>query len=151
MAEETGPPGAAVSEEEGGEVASGASVNRATADPVARIEALEAELATAHAERVALHEQLASAQEALTVGAAHYREAVLATAPDVPPELVAGASVAEVDRSLAAARETVAAVQRRLAERVAAERVPAGAPPRGSADLSALSPREKIALALSAG
>ena len=97
MAEETGPPGAAVSEEEGGEVASGASATSATADPAAQIEALEAELATAHVEREALHEQLASAQEALTVSAAHYREAVLATAPEVPPELVAG------DRSRSAA------------------------------------------------
>ena len=69
----------------------------------------------------------------------------------MPPELVTGATVAEIDRSLAAARETVDAVQRRLSERAAAERVPAGAPVRVGTDLSALSPREKIALALRRG
>jgi len=84
----------------------------------------------------------------LAESADRYRAALLAASPEVPPELVSGATIAEVDRSLAAARETVAAVRRRLGQQAAAERVPAGAPARGAPDLAALSPREKIALAL---
>lgn len=166
----TSPPpqeGAAVAEgegaprEEGPEVGDGpsrASGSVAPNDPAARISELEGRLAStqadlqfAQAEAASLREQVSSAQSDLRLSAAKYREAMLAAAPDVPPELVAGVTVAEVDRSLVAARETVAAVQRRLAERAAAERVPAGAPARGGTDLSALSPREKIALALSRG
>lgn len=90
-------------------------------------------------------------KEQLNLAAAKYREAVLSASPEVPPDLVAGDSVEEVDRSLAAARKTVDAVRRQLASRTAAERVPAGAPARSGPDLSALSPREKIALALSRG
>ena len=117
----------------------------------ARSEALAAELEAertilrqAQDERDALREQVSRA-------AAKYREVLLAALPEVPLELVAGQSVEEIDRSLVSARATVDVVRRQLAGRAAAERVPAGAPARGAPDLSALSPREKIALALSRG
>jgi hypothetical protein len=85
----------------------------------------------------------------MSLAVAKYREAVLRSLPDVPPELVQGATVEEVEESLVAARRTVEAVRKQLAERALRERVPLGAPPRGQPDLSALSPKEKIALALS--
>ncbi|GEM_PF-787879 len=109
----------------------------------ARAEA-ESALQAAQAAREAVVQQLAA-------GAGRYRAAVLAAAPEVPPELVVGETVDAIDRSLGVARETVAAVRRQLAERSAVERVPAGAPARGGPDLAALSAREKIALALGAG
>lgn len=80
--------------------------------------------------------------------AERYRQALLRTEPEVPPELVTGATVDEVDTSLAAARATVQAVRRHLAHQAAGVRVPAGAPLRGEPDAGALSPRQKIALAL---
>ncbi len=104
----------------------------------------ESALLAVQAEREAAVQRLAD-------GAGRYRAALLAAAPEVPPELVVGDTVDAIDRSLAAARETVAAVRRQLAERTAVERVPAGSPARGGPDLSALSAREKIALALGAG
>ena len=67
-------------------------------------------------------------REQAGLAAAKYREALLATATEVPVELVAGDTVEEIDRSLAAARKMVEAVQRQLADRAAAERVPAGPP-----------------------
>lgn len=122
---------------------------------VAELDQERAALAEVRAEREALTTALKQTQTdrdtlsgQLAVGVERYRAAVLRTAPDVPEELVAGASIEEVDRSLATARDTVVAVQRRLAERAASERVPAGSPARGGTDISALSAREKIALAL---
>jgi len=116
-----------------------------------RLAAAEARASALEVERDSLREQVASAQADLRLAAARYREAVLSASPELPPDLVAGDTVEEVDRSLVAARKTVDAVRRQLADRAAAERVPAGAPARGGPDLSALSPREKIALALSRG
>ncbi len=114
-----------------------------------RLAAAERRVSALETERDGLREQLGSAQEDLRLAAAKYREAVLSASPELPPDLVAGDSVEEVDRSLVAARKTVDAVRRQLAGQAAAERVPAGAPARSGPDLSALSPREKIALALS--
>ncbi|MBI2886278.1 MAG: hypothetical protein HYY02_03615 [Chloroflexi bacterium] len=99
-------------------------------------------LRQAQDDAAALREQLAAA-------AARYREAVLAAAPEVPPELVQGHTLEEVDRSLEAARRTVEEVRRRLAAQAAAQRVPAGAPLRGGPELGGLSALEKIKWALS--
>ncbi len=79
---------------------------------------------------------------------ARYRGQVLAQSPEVPEELVKGATVAEVDSSLAAAQKLVERVRRQLEAKLSAERVPPGAPARSRPDLSALSPKDKIAYAL---
>ena len=120
-------------------------------EPEARMAALEEALRAAQDELDAAHRERTELTGQVALAAEHYRTALLAAAPEVPPELVTGATVAEIDRSLAAALGTVDAVQRRLSERAAAERVPAGAPVRVGTDLSALRPREKIALALRRG
>ncbi len=85
----------------------------------------------------------------LTDAAKRYRELLLAGSPEVPAELVTGATIEEVDASFAAARGVVQQVRRRIEEQADAEHVPAGAPPRTAPDLSGLSPAEKIAYALS--
>ena len=72
-----------------------------------------------------------------------YRAALLQAAPDVPPELVQGASVEELDRSLATAREVVARVREQM-QAQAASRIPTGSPVRGGTDLGTLSPAEQI-------
>lgn len=91
-----------------------------------------------------LEETEAQAQEAL----ARYRERLLTTTPDVPPELVKGETVTEVDASLAAAQDLVDRVRRQLLAQSATQRVPSGVPTRRGLDLSTLSPAEKIAHAL---
>ena len=106
--------------------------------------AREEEVQRSGQEAVALREPLGSA-----VG--RYREMVLAKAPEVPVELVRGETIEEIDASLTAAQAVVDRVKKQIEAQAAAERVPAGAPARTPPDLSGLSPREKIAYALSRG
>ena len=93
--------------------------------------------------------ELALAREQLAAAVAKYRALRLAEVPEVLEELVKGDTVEEVEASLAAAQELVRRVRSQLEAKAAAERVPAGAPVRAAPDLSQLSPREKIAYALS--
>lgn len=99
------------------------------------------ELENRNAEMKGLREQLSGA-------AFKYRALLLAGNPEVPQELVAGDSIPEVEASFQAAREVVGRIKKQLEARMAADRVPPGAPARSAPDLSQLSPREKIAHAL---
>ncbi len=128
-----------------------------------RVQALEARLAqleaTVEGQRLVLAareeeaqrrgQEAATLKEQLGLAVARYREMALAKALDVPAELVVGETVEEIDASLAAAQALVDRVRKQMEARAAAERVPTGAPARKPPDLSALSPREKIAYALS--
>ncbi len=81
-----------------------------------------------------------------------YRDAMLAAEPDLPAELVHGASLDELDASLAAARNAVADISARLSEaRASSERgFPIGAPARGGASTAGMSASEKIRRGLEA-
>ncbi len=117
-----------------------AAVSEAEADSTSAVEsALEAT-------RRELEEQRRLALAAV----ARYREASLAAEPELPPELVSGATVEEVDASLAAARRTVAAIRQRLAEPEAPSMrgFPAGAPARLGGGNEGLTAAEKIARGL---
>ena len=92
--------------------------------------------------------ELAAIKESLSGAVAKYRAAVLASAPEIPGELVKGESIAEIDASLEQARGIVSKVRQQLEAEVEANKVPTGAPERTQQDLSALSPAEKIAYAL---
>ena len=72
-----------------------------------------------------------------------YRAVLLQAAPDVPPDLLQGESVDDLDRSLVKAREVVARVREQIQTQTAA-RIPAGSPVRGGAHTAALSPAEQI-------
>jgi hypothetical protein len=76
--------------------------------------------------------------------AAHYRALVAEAEPWLLPEDVAGETVAELAASVTAARGMAQRLSERLDARVRALRVPAGAPPRGGPDVSAMTPDEKI-------
>jgi chromosome segregation ATPase len=106
-----------------------------------QLAAAQTGLATAQQETQELHARLQAA-------AGKYREALLAAAPDLPEEMVAGESIEELEASAERARQTVLRVRDRLESQAQAGRVPAGSPPRGSPDLSALSPIEKIRFGL---
>ncbi|MDP6607122.1 MAG: hypothetical protein QF664_12820 [Dehalococcoidia bacterium] len=74
----------------------------------------EAEATAADAEQAAQAEELAAAQRVLEAerartrsAVARYRDAVLAAEPDLPPELVTGETLEELDASLDAARRAV--------------------------------------------
>jgi hypothetical protein len=96
------------------------------------------------AARRELEAQRAQTQRAV----ARYREALLAAEPDLPPDLVRGESIEEVDEAARLARETVARIRERVEAARRPERgFPVGAPARGFTYRS-LSAAEKIAAGL---
>jgi hypothetical protein len=107
----------------------------------ARITQLEQGIASKDGELTAIKQLLSGA-------VTKYRAAVLASAPDIPEELVKGESIEEIDVSLELARGIVSKVRQQFEAEAEANKVPTGAPPRMPQDLSALSPAEKIAYAL---
>lgn len=113
-----------------------------------RLAGLEATAQEREQAQAAREEEAAGLREQLVAGVARYRCLLLAAVPEVPEELVKGETMEEVETSLAAAREMVEGIKRRLEAKLATERIPVGAPVRAAPDVSALSPREKIALAL---
>jgi len=138
--------------EETGELEEGVAEDEKTA-PEERTSELEESLAQLQ-QQMAEREQemegeVSTLKEQLASAAAKYRALILATAPEVPEELVRGETPEEVEASFAAAREMVEKVRRQLEAKAQAQRVPAGAPARTPLDLGALSPHEKIAYALS--
>ena len=98
-----------------------------------------------------LRADLDAEREARRAAVARYREAVLAAEPALPPDLVAGASLAEVDASVESARRAVAQIRERLAAEAdedAARGFPVGAPGRLEPSVEGMSSAEKIALGL---
>ena len=110
----------------------------ATADLEAELVETKSILEQRDAEMEALHHQLTSAT-------AHYREALLASAPKIPAKLITGATSKEVEASLAQAKKMVKCIRSHIEAQLAEQRVPTEAPIRSAQDLSALSPTEKIA------
>ena len=108
----------------------------------ARISELESAVQSRVEEVEAVNARLAQAVEL-------YRASLLASEPDVPEDMVQGATVEAVQESLERARQMVAQVRGRLEAQASTERTPLGAPARSSPDLSALSPQEKILMGLS--
>ena len=105
---------------------------------------LRQELATAQAELPAARSEAEELRAGLRSAAEKYRQAVLATRTEVPPDLVSGETVEEIDRQLEAAMSMVAQLKSHLDSQAQAQRMPAGAPARRAQDLAALSPSEKI-------
>jgi len=113
------------------------------------------QLASRDEELTALRDGLAAAgseAEELRAGlrsaAEKYRQAVLASRAEVPPDLVSGETVEEVDRQLEAALRMVAQLRSHLESQAQAQRVPTGAPARRAPDTTALTPTEKISYGL---
>lgn len=114
-----------------------------TPDALEEIEALAAlEADQLAAARAALDHERTQTRAVL----ARYRDAILAQEPDLPPDLISGESLEELDASLDAARSAVAGIRARLAE--AASRVergfPVGAPARAATSRVGMSAAEKI-------
>ena len=95
---------------------------------------------------------LEAQREATHAALGRYREALLAAEPDLPPDLVAGDTLEDVDASVAAARQAVARIRERLAAEVRespSRGFPVGSPSRGAHSTRALPRAEKIAAGLS--
>jgi chromosome segregation ATPase len=123
------------------------------ADREARAAHLEETLAQLQEQQnqlsASLHEEVEALQGGLKAAASKYRSALLASQPEVPPDLVSGETVEEVDQQLEAALRMIAQLRGHLESQAQAVRVPTGAPARRAPDLSALSPAEKIVHGLS--
>ena len=112
---------------------------------------LRQELAQAQNEAQAREQELASRTEQaeelraqVESAAQRYRDVTLQQSPELPEELVAGATVEEIDQAIERARQTVSKVRGHLESQAQAGRVPVGAPIRSGPDFSGLSAAEKI-------
>ena len=115
----------------------------------ARIAELEAALGDAESVVQSRVEEIEGVNARLAQAVEMYRSSLLAAEPDVPEDMVQGASVEAVQESLERARQMVAQVRGRLEAQTSMERTPMGAPARSAPDMSALSPQEKITMGLS--
>jgi chromosome segregation ATPase len=95
-----------------------------------------------------LEQKLAGLEESLAQAISSYRALIVKYNPSVSEEQVSGDSIEEIDASLASAQALINRVRQELEAEMAAARIPAGAPQRTPADLSALSPRDKIQYAI---
>ena len=95
-----------------------------------------------------LEQRLVDREESLAQAIASYRALAVKYNPAVPEEHIAGESIEEIDASLASAQALINQVRQELEAEMAAARIPAGAPQRTPADLSTLSPRDKIQYAI---
>jgi chromosome segregation ATPase len=107
----------------------------------AALEEREARIASLERDFGALREEMAAALQ-------KYRASLLASAPEVPEEMVQGDTVQQVEEAFARARSMAQRIRSDLEAQASRERVPAGAPARSAPDLSSLSAREKIAYGL---
>lgn len=133
---------------EAGDLASvAAELRAALASERARADAAEATAAEQVEALAALH-----AEQSLAVAA--YRQARLDGDASIPPVMVEGETIEEVDAAIARARSVVAyvrgqvergAADERIAPGPPAPRVPAGAPGRLPADTTRMSSAEKLA------
>jgi len=127
---------------------------RAEADSLRETQAdLQALLVESESGRDVANGEVQGLREQLRAAAARYREARLASAPDVPHDLVPQLdTIDDVDREFEAAQRIVGQLRERIQQEAVQERqaarVPAGAPGRRAGDTSALSPGEKIRLGL---
>ena len=111
----------------------------------------EAAAAQTSEELTRLRADLDAERAAHRAAVARYRQAMLAAEPALPPELVAGDSLAEVDASVEAARRAVAQIRERLAaeaDEAATRGFPVGAPGRLEPSVEGMSAAEKIAFGL---
>jgi predicted nuclease with TOPRIM domain len=125
-----------------------AHVDEALAQAKAELASRDEELATLRDDLSAARSEAEELRAGLRSAAEKYRQAVLASQAEVPPDLVGGETVEEVDRQLEAAMRMVAQLKTHLESQVQAQRVPTGAPARRAPDLAALSPTEKISYGL---
>ena len=95
--------------------------------------------------REAATTELTQVKEAQLKAVAKYLEASRALNPAIPGDVIAGATIDDIDATVARALSIATAVKANLEAQAKESRVPAGAPTRAEISLEGLSPREKIA------
>ena len=120
----------------------------ALAEKDARIAALEAQLGQAQQAAESLRAEGVAISEAHGQAVGKYLDAVKAANPTIPPDIIAGTTIEEIDVSVEKAQSIATAVKASLEAQAKEARVPAGAPTRESINVEGLSPREKIAVGI---
>ena len=92
--------------------------------------------------------ELVSVKEAHGQAVGKYLDAVKAANPTIPLDIIAGATIEEIDVSVEKAQSIATAVRASLEAQAKEARVPAGAPLRESLNIDGLSPREKIVVGI---
>ena len=95
-----------------------------------------------------LKEQLSAANKSLEEAVASYKEKVIQMNPGITEKMIDGNSIAAVEKAVIEAIEFVDKVSKSVEKEIQNKRVPAGAPGRRAADVSAMSAREKIQYAI---
>lgn len=111
----------------------------------AHIVELEQQLVTARTALDSANDNLVVRNGAYATAIESLQAALCRANPHVPPELITGASPAELESSVTKAANLVDRVRAQLAAEKATLRVPAGAPPAETPSLDSLSARDKIA------
>jgi uncharacterized coiled-coil protein SlyX len=116
-------------------------LEKAAAEKDLTINGLEQKLAEAGTRQKETDNRLAAAVHS-------YRALITGNNTEIPAELITGGSIEEIDVSLVKAKTLVARIRQGLENETAATRIPGGAPVRTEADISGLSPIEKIKYAI---
>jgi hypothetical protein len=126
-------------------------VSQVSADSEKRIAELEASvkekdeaLNKAVAQIDGNEQGIASLNAAYQAAVGAYREQIVKANPLLPPELILGNSVDDINKAADKAAALVDKVRKDLASQAPLVQIPAGAPGRTPPDLSCLSPRDKI-------
>lgn len=143
------PAGSAEASQPAEPLAPAADLGPALAEARSALQERDASLAEVRGIMAQRDVELQTLRHQLASATAHYRQALLAAAPEIPEELVAGNTPEEVEASLSRARQMVERIRSRIEAQIAEQRVPTGAPIRSAPDISSLSAQEKIAYALS--
>jgi YbbR domain-containing protein len=122
-----------------------AAAEAALATRDARIAVLETELSEAKTNLALTTDQLTDSVKLADQAVSRYLDVVKLANPAIPGDVITGASIEEIDASLAKASSIATAVKANLEAQAKQAKVPAGAPTRGEIPLEGLSPREKIA------
>ena len=125
-----------------------AAAEAALVERDARIVELEASLSEAKQGSEAVIAELAQVKEAHGLAIGKYLGAVKAANPTIPLDIIAGATIEEIDTSVEKAQSIATAVKASLEAQAKEARVPAGAPNRESISIDGLSPREKIVVGI---
>jgi len=96
----------------------------------------------------AISAELAAASEAKNQAVAKYLSMAKALNPNIPEGIIGGESIAEIDASVEKGKAIVEAVKKAMESEASAARVPAGAPTRSGIPTEGMSPKEKIAYAI---
>jgi len=121
-------------------------IETALATKTTEAETLTASIATLTTERDTLKAEVDPLKVSLGSALGKYRDLAVSANPNVPAELVKGASIEEMSQSVEAGIAMVAKIREAMSKQLAQTPVPPGAPPRtsGVPGLEEMSPIEKI-------